>query len=375
MFSYWEKDLFKPNYDFIVVGSGFAGLWLAYFLKKKKPGAQIAILERGTLPQGASTKNAGFSCFGSPSELLANVDKIGWQTTLDLTENRFQGIQIIKTFFGNTIDYNPCGASELFFDEEKFEAAHSKMEELNQNIAENVKSYYHFYLDKNIIQNSGFAGFKYAISNNQEASIHPGKLFYSLYKTLISMDVKIFFGTKVTGYNTEGEKVIVKTENLGDFTASHLSLNTNAFTGDLLPEYKIKPGRGQVLITKPIEGLTFDRTFHFDQGFYYFKNVGNKVLLGGGRNKDLQGESTLDFAVTENIINHLKDILKDNILHGKTFEIEDTWSGIMAFNESKTPISQILKPNLSANVCMNGMGVALAPTLSKKLAEELTSNG
>lgn len=82
-------------------------------------------------------------------------------------------------------------------DEEKFEAAHSKMEELNQNIAENVKSYYHFYLDKNIIQNSGFEGFKYAISNNQEASIHPGKLFYSLYKTLISMDVKIFLALKL----------------------------------------------------------------------------------------------------------------------------------------------------------------------------------
>lgn len=189
------------------------------------------------------------------------------------------------------------------------------------------------------------------------------------------MDVKIFFGTKVTGYNADDVQVKVQTENLGEFTTNHLSINTNAFTGDLLPEYKIKPGRGQVLITKPIEGLKFDRTFHFDKGFYYFKNVGDRVLLGGGRNIDLEGESTLDFATSEIIIDNLKTILKEKILPGQKFEIEDTWSGIMAFNESKTPISQILKPNLSANVCMNGMGVALAPTLSKKLAEELTSNG
>lgn len=84
------------------------------FLKKKRPGAQIAILEEEHCRR-SQHKNAGFSCFGSPSELLANVDNIGWQTTLELTENRFQGIQIIKTFFGNTIDYNPCGASELFW--------------------------------------------------------------------------------------------------------------------------------------------------------------------------------------------------------------------------------------------------------------------
>lgn len=373
MLSYWEKDLFKPEYDYLIVGSGFAGLWLAYFLKKKKPGANIGILEKGTIPSGASTKNAGFSCFGSPSELLENVKSIGWDTTLNLTESRFQGIQIIKTFFGNVIDYNPCGASELFYDEEKFSEISSHMEELNLNISENVKSYYHFYIDKNIIPNSGFNGFKYAISNNQEASIHSGKLFYSLYKALVSMDVKILFGTEVTSINTDGNIAIVSTSNLGEFRTKHLSINTNAYATDLLPDYDIKPGRGQVLITKPIENLKFDRTFHFDKGYYYFKNVGNRVLLGGGRNLDFEGETTREHGQTDLILDQLKKLLKEDILPNIPFEIEHTWSGIMAFSESKTPISKIIKPNLSANVAMNGMGVALAPTLSKRLAEELTA--
>jgi hypothetical protein len=39
----------------------------------------------------------------------------------------------------------------------------------------------------------------------------------------------------------------------------------------------------------------------------------------------------------------------------------------MAFNETKTPVSKIIQPNLSASVCMNGMGVALAPFLAREL--------
>jgi hypothetical protein len=36
MLSYWEQDLFKPKYDYLIIGSGFSGLWMAYFLKLKK---------------------------------------------------------------------------------------------------------------------------------------------------------------------------------------------------------------------------------------------------------------------------------------------------------------------------------------------------
>ena len=99
MLSYWEQDIFKPKYDYLIVGAGFSGLWMAYFLKKQKPKAAIAILERGTLPNGASTKNAGFACFGSPSELLENVKEIGWDKTLEMTQKRFEGIQIIQQHF------------------------------------------------------------------------------------------------------------------------------------------------------------------------------------------------------------------------------------------------------------------------------------
>ncbi len=68
--SYWERESFFKHIDVAVIGSGIVGLAAAIHLKKIAPKLQVAILERGVLPVGASTRNAGFSCFGSMTELL-----------------------------------------------------------------------------------------------------------------------------------------------------------------------------------------------------------------------------------------------------------------------------------------------------------------
>jgi glycine/D-amino acid oxidase-like deaminating enzyme len=58
-------------------GSGFAGLWSALFLKKKHPEAKVTLLDRGLIPTGASTRNAGFACFGSLTELVHDAETMG----------------------------------------------------------------------------------------------------------------------------------------------------------------------------------------------------------------------------------------------------------------------------------------------------------
>jgi glycine/D-amino acid oxidase-like deaminating enzyme len=184
----------------------------------------------------------------------------------------------------------------------------------------------------------------------------------------VGQDVKFFFGTEVENIDTSHKTAIIKTKNLGDFEAQHVCICTNAFSNLFLTAQNIKPGRGQVLITKPIKNLPFNKTFHFDKGYFYFKNVGDRVLFGGGRNLDFEGENTAEFGTTEMIIKQLKQYLSDYILPNTDYEIDHIWSGIMAFNESKTPFSEIIQPNLSASVCMNGMGVAFAPYLARELA-------
>lgn len=85
--SYWERKMYFSNVDFTIVGAGIVGLHCALKLRAKFPKRSIVVLERGLLPQGASTKNAGFACFGSVSELLDDLKVHSEDQVLELVEN------------------------------------------------------------------------------------------------------------------------------------------------------------------------------------------------------------------------------------------------------------------------------------------------
>lgn len=72
MLSYWEQSAML-DYDFVVLGGGITGMFCALTYRKQYSKAKIAILERGLFSLGASTKNAGFACFGSLSELVKDT--------------------------------------------------------------------------------------------------------------------------------------------------------------------------------------------------------------------------------------------------------------------------------------------------------------
>ena len=87
-FSYWEYKTWFSNVDFTIVGGGIVGLCCAFFLKKKHPNRKVVVLERGILPQGASSKNAGFACFGSISEILSDLKTHSEEQVLELVKKR-----------------------------------------------------------------------------------------------------------------------------------------------------------------------------------------------------------------------------------------------------------------------------------------------
>jgi gamma-glutamylputrescine oxidase len=80
--SIWEKESFYAPKDVIIVGSGLVGLWCAWHLKKNNPKISIAIIDRGIIPTGASTRNAGFACFGSVTELVEDAGRFGEENML-----------------------------------------------------------------------------------------------------------------------------------------------------------------------------------------------------------------------------------------------------------------------------------------------------
>ena len=100
MLSFWEQQTLM-NYDFVVVGAGIMGCSVAFELRQKYPQAKIVVLERGVFPTGASTKNAGFACFGSPTEILSDIKLLGEKKAFEIIWQRFEGLKILSERLGN----------------------------------------------------------------------------------------------------------------------------------------------------------------------------------------------------------------------------------------------------------------------------------
>ena len=73
--SFWERKAFFDGIDFTIIGAGIVGFTTAIQLKDKYPNSRVLILEKGYLPSGASSKNTGFTCFGSPTEIFDDLQK------------------------------------------------------------------------------------------------------------------------------------------------------------------------------------------------------------------------------------------------------------------------------------------------------------
>jgi gamma-glutamylputrescine oxidase len=155
------------------------------------------------------------------------------------------------------------------------------------------------------------------------------------------------------------------------FRADKVIICANAYLNKLMPELNVKPGRGHVIITKPIDGLKFRGIFHYNEGYYYFRNFSEKVIFGGGRNLDIEAEESFDFSYNETILNDLIDKLDNMILPGVNYEIEDKWTGIMGFTSNKLPEIMEIDTSTIAAISCNGMGIALSGYIAREIADLL----
>ena len=368
-YSYWELKEWFTNIDFTIVGSGIVGLNCALYLKKRYPKATVLILEKGMLPQGASTKNAGFACFGSLSELIDDLKTHTPEEVYDLVDKRWNGLRLLRENLGDKkIDFQQHKGFELFDAKEVFEECMSEKESLNKLLKPMFKEDV-FSVTENLFnfQNS----YKKYISNKFEGQIDTGKMALELLYKVQKLGVKILNNISVESFAESGNRVTIETNKI-TFKTNKLWIATNGFSNQLLEE-KVEPARAQVLITKPIKNLHVKGTFHLDKGYYYFRNINDRILIGGGRNIDFEAEKTTIFGCTKRIQNKLEQILKEIVLHNLPFEIEHRWSGIMGVGQQKKAIVKQVSNNVFCGVRLGGMGVAIGSLVGKELAELVDS--
>ncbi|WP_111308918.1 NAD(P)/FAD-dependent oxidoreductase [Confluentibacter sediminis] len=367
-FSYWEIKSWFTNIDFTIVGSGIVGLSCALHLKRRFPKSKILILEKGMLPQGASTKNAGFACFGSLSEILDDLKSHSEKEVIDLVKKRFNGLQLLReTLNDKKIGYKNYGGYELFDKNDVlFQESLSKIDIINRMLFPIFRADI-FSIKNNIFNFKNIEN--QCVFNPFEGQIDTGMMMEALLKKVQSKDIKILNNVTVEHFEEIQNSVKIKTNWL-EFSTSKLLIATNGFASQLINE-EVKPARAQVLITKPIKNLQLKGTFHLDKGYYYFRNIDNRVLVGGGRNLDFKSEETTEFHHTQLIQDALESLLKTSILAETPFEIEYRWTGIMGMGNQKKAIVKQLSNHVYCGVRLGGMGIAIGSLIGKELSQIL----
>ncbi|GAB3217451.1 FAD-binding oxidoreductase [Algoriphagus aestuariicola] len=373
MLSYWERKNFF-SYNLIVVGSGFTGLSTAINYKKKHPKSRVLVLEKGVFPTGASTKNAGFACFGSLTEILDDFWKMTPEEVTTLVEMRYRGLCQIRQKFGDkALRYQESHGFEIL--EEKNITAVDQMAEVNRMLKK--------VFNKNVFsvvkkpEKFGFSPrVKMVVENQFEGELDPGAYLAALWEEASKLGVKILTGVAVVEVQKDEGIVLAESSNkegLFEFVGGRVAVCTNAFTKKLWPESEMEPGRGLILLSKPIEGqVPWKGSFHLDRGYVYFRQIDGRLLLGGARNKDFEKEKTLEFGTNPKIKSHLDSLAREVIFPGREIEWETEWTGIMAFGPKKTPLIQPIGKKVAVAVRLGGMGVAIGWQVGKELSRLLS---
>lgn len=214
MLSYWEKQSLL-QYDYIIAGSGIVGLSTAVSLKEKLPAAHVLVLEKDVLPTGASTKNAGFACIGSLTELLSDLQTMPAEEVIALLQMRRNGLQLLRKRIGDEyMEYRENGSHELIGAQE--EHTLTEIDRVNA-LLRPLLGGEAFTLVNHKIAGFGFNNqyVKALISNNYEGELHTGRMMRCLIDLAIAKGVEVKTGCTVSRLEDlqTGVRVVVPRSN------------------------------------------------------------------------------------------------------------------------------------------------------------------
>ncbi len=366
-FSYWERQFITDKADLVIIGGGISGLSAAYFSAIKFPNWKILVLEKHSISTAASTRNAGFSCFGSAGELMDDIkhsdDLASVFTTLQM---RFEGLNLLKETLGeDQISYKNCGGTELFSQNQKEESAEilKNLDFINGEI-ESRTGLQDTFIESDVPDK--LYGFTSAIFNKYEGKLNPGFMMRRWRELCEAKGIKILYGVKAELLD---ESNLIKVQN-HVIEAGQIAICSNGLTKELGLDLDVKPARNLVLLTEPLPKIQLPSTYHHLQGYMYFRTINDRILLGGGRHLFKNEEESGEFLVNSHVKEYLHGYLAKHFQIDSS-QVDQEWTGIMGVSDSKETIIKRLDQHKICGVRLGGMGVAIGSLVGKKVAELL----
>lgn len=360
--SWWEKESMSFPRDLIIVGSGITGLSTALFWKRRHPEARVMVLDRGFWPTGATGRNAGFACFGSAGELVDDLVSESEESVKYRLRMRLEGLNLLRSELGDDhIGYAMTGGYEIFdtiADPHYIESVEnmSRFSGWVEEITGVPNSY-----ESRMV--NGYP----SIFNGLEGYIHSGKMLQRLLHKVTEAGVEVRWNTPVSSVSSEG---VVLEDGL-ELAADRVMLATNGYSSLLHGETMVQPARGYVLVTKPLKKLPWHGSCHYNRGYVYFRDLGDRLLIGGARDVDKANETSTLNEINPKIRQWLINFVSSKLYVDENWEIDTEWTGVMGFGATKTPECRKMEDGVYIAAGLGGMGVAIGMKLAQQMSDLL----
>lgn len=353
--------------DVVIIGAGIIGVSAALDIKERNPTQRVLVLERDLVPAGASSRNAGFACVGSASEIYHDIQLLGADAALEIIEQRWIGLQRLRQRVGDAaLGLEQHGAHEVFVDH------HPVLDALDDVNALLRPLFNETFVTRpdDAIARHGFGRAVAMLYTPFEGTIDSGRMMQALWGMAAVKGVELRTGCEVQAI--EGNRIVVRTPTSErTIEAGQIIIATNAWPvvvdGCRRDEYT--PARGQILVTSAIDDLPLRGSYHMDEGYVYFRSLGGRVLLGGARNIAFDAEQTYELETTSTIMHRLAELLDTVIIPGRMYRIDHAWAGMMGFSNDKHPHVTRYTPHVVRAFGCNGMGVAIGSTIAQRAAD------
>jgi glycine/D-amino acid oxidase-like deaminating enzyme len=332
--------------DVAIVGAGIAGVATAYHLARA--GVRAVVLEARTVAEAASGRNAGFLLAGLAENFVAASGRYGEDRALRIWRFTRHNQELVREIVARehiACDLAWHGSAQIAGDDAEWSEVRKSAELLTKE-AVRVR----------------LAPDERTAIYEDDGEFHPVRYVRALAGAAVAAGARIHGGTRAVAV-TKGE---VRTDR-ARVQAGAVVLCVNAYARHFVP-LRVRPVRGQMLATAPVERGVFERPAYAYRGYRYWRQRSDgRLLVGGWRDTAADEEVGEEERTTPRIQEQLERFLRE---HSPEAKVTHRWAGTMGFSHDALPYVGRLDTGVFVNAGFTGHGMAFA-TATGELSADL----